>query len=62
MTHCFRCNAIYDETIEWDTGFYRANCTSTDSFVRTGSIKSGNCPICRKPPQLEEEPKQGVPM
>lgn len=58
LTHCFRCDARYDPTIKWAYGYYPKNDT-TDKFYKTGTIKLGDCPICRKPPALTEEELYG---
>ncbi len=49
LTHCRRCNARYDPTVTWVTGYRRLEDT-TGTMVVTGRIRGGDCPVCRKPP------------
>lgn len=51
LTHCQRCNAHYDPTIQWVYGFYPHKNTTAPDFLAIGNIKLGDCPICRKPPE-----------
>jgi len=61
MTKCYRCDALYDETIKWVYGWQEKDRTDGGGFHRTGSVKDGDCPICRKPPLLEK-PLPVMPM
>lgn len=50
---CHRCDAKFDPTVQWEYGWRPKNDTS-GVFYSSGSIPLGHCPICRKPPLLEE--------
>jgi hypothetical protein len=54
MVSCFRCDAVYDPAIQWVYGWWDKNSTVLNNFHRLGSIKLGDCPICRQPPLLEK--------
>jgi len=53
LIKCFYCNALFDPSVSWITGFVKTNDTSSTGFVSVSEPcnyyqKEGRCPLCKR--------------